>query len=133
MSCRQREPELDNALDDDCDGRIDVHASEAADAFAVALAYPRSAALSFVLREAKGERPVGAPSCADGSGFCTVRLSARELGDGRTQLVARTSDPTQPAASVVISVQAAGKVSSYIAPPLPPGQTERVLGRIAAP
>ena len=135
VSCRPSEPALDNALDDDCDGRIDAAAADSdAAQLAIALAYPRVTAFSFALREqGKSERPVAAPTCAETSAFCTLRLGAGELGSGRPELIARRVDPAQPAAALLISVQAGGKVSSYIAPPRPPEQTEQALGRVAAP
>ena len=129
-SCRPSEPPLANALDDDCDGRVDGAAAE----LAIALAYPRTTGFSFALREAgKGERALAQPACDRASAFCTLRLGPAELGAGHPELVVRRSDPAQPAASVLISVQTAGKVSSYIAPPHSPEQTPQALGRIAAP
>jgi hypothetical protein len=131
LACRATEPSIANALDDDCDGRID-----GADdgALAIALAYPRGSALRLVLQGPRGRSDVTAEPCAETQTFCTVRIRAEQLVHGRQTLLARgeASAESEAPSPLVVSVQARGKVTAYIVA-LTALEQERALGEIALP
>ena len=130
-ACRAREPTLANALDDDCNGRIDGIAGP----LALALAYPKEAAFALALRrgdDGQPERALGPAVCDADAAFCTLRVDADALAGGPYALIARQGAGAARGA-LVVAVQARGAAATYIAPPLPPDQTERVVGQIGVP
>ena len=143
LSCRAHELPEPNALDDDCNQRIDdgLASSSAADtepdgdAVLLALAYPQTAALKLGLRsDGNPSLDLTPTDCGSERAFCTVRFAVRQLAPGRHTLVANSTSiaaGTQPP-SVVVSVQSRGRVTTYLAP-VPPGVQEQPLGQLALP
>ena len=146
LACRAHELPEANALDDDCNQRIDdgltgpgaPAASEAeGDAVLLALAYPQTAALKLGLRSDASLDTVidlTPTDCGSERAFCTVRFAVRQLAPGRHTLIANSAAlaaGTQPP-SVVVSVQSRGRVTTYLAP-VPPGVQEQPLGQLALP
>ena len=144
LSCRPHELPEANALDDDCNQRIDdglagpgapAIGEAEGDAVLLSLAYPQTAALKLGLRS-NGDTTVDlTPSdCGSERAFCTVRFAVRQLAPGRHTLVANSAALAAGAEppSVVVSVQSRGRVTTYLAP-VPPGVQEQPLGQLALP
>ena len=153
LACRAAELPEANALDDDCNERIDdglgsdtaPGADAAQETLVLALAYPRNAPLKLGLRRDEKTLVDLTPSdCGPERSFCTLRVAVRQLAPGRHALVvssaatsapdsAPAASPAAPlAASVVVSVQSHGKVTTYLAP-VPVSATEQVLGQLELP
>jgi len=132
LACRGDEPARPNGLDDDCDGRIDGVDEQAP--VSVVLAYPRALPLTVGIAEPATELPQPAPRCDDESAYCTLWLTSEQLPRGTHALVLRVAaEPARSApAPVVVSVRAAGKVSTYWAP-LGADDHERTLGSLSLP
>jgi len=92
IPCSATEPELDNGLDDNCDGQIDQGSETQAQALRVALAHPNDVDVQLVLSR-------GAPTFAavakaeeqrvcDGSAaFATQRMEVNQLDQGTYQVL----------------------------------------------
>lgn len=131
LACRAAEPSLANALDDDCDGRVDGADDRA---LAIALAYPRGSAVRLALQGPRGRSDVAARPCDAPQPFCTVHIRADQLVRGRQTLLVRRekSAESEAPSPLVVSVQARGKVTAYIVD-LSALEQERALGEIALP
>jgi len=132
LGCRDQEPALANALDDDCDGRID-----GADAtLALVLAYPRTAALqlSWQSGEQAPASLTAPPICAENAAFCTVRLGAETLPHGAHTLLVQATDEGAASlpSSLLVSVQAQGKAAAYLLR-IESAGAPRVVGRLLNP
>ncbi|MDB4985106.1 MAG: hypothetical protein JWN04_284 [Myxococcaceae bacterium] len=139
LACRSAELPGANALDDDCNGRIDDGLGDAGtttdtaspdDALVLALSVPQTAALKLGLRSGTGAPLDLTPvDCSTESAFCTRRLSAAELPHGASRLSVDGSalDAAVPPPSVVLSVQSHGKVTTYVAPAAVGAQEQLLL------
>ena len=116
FACSEREPALANALDDDCDGRIDGVADDAA--LVVALAHPRAVPLRFFFRNAADgpESPLAASACEQSAPFCVLRIDTRPLRHGRHDLWVESAGESSATAeaSLLVSVRAEGKLATYL-------------------
>jgi hypothetical protein len=132
LTCTAEEPVLENALDDDCDGKLDGVANDGS--LLVALAYPRGAALRFWLQE--GERdptPLALPACAEANSFCVVRLDTKSLPHGQHHLLVQaTAESAALPSSVVVSASTQGKLGTYLLR-LDEAGPPRRLGQLANP
>jgi hypothetical protein len=114
-NCRAAEPSLDNALDDDCDGRVDGASATAP--LWLALAYPRASALQLSWQGSdQATAPIQQPACAEDAAFCTVRLGAETFPHGTHTLLVQATDVGASAlpSSLLVSVQAQGKATAYL-------------------
>jgi hypothetical protein len=129
LTCNAAEPTLANALDDDCDGKLDGQPGEQ-----LALAYPRASQLALALIDAGGTEHALAPAtCDQPASFCAARVALAEVAPGTYALTAKRADgATAEASSVLVSVQSQGKVTAYLAS-LAADQPERVLGQLTVP
>jgi hypothetical protein len=152
LPCRAAELAEPNALDDDCNQRIDDGLDDATpagdaerDTLVLALAYPQNAPLKLGLRRDAHTLVDLTPSdCGPERSFCTLRVAVRQLSPGRHALVvsaasasaAESAPGAAPAtaisASVVVSIQSHGKVTTYLAP-VSASATEQVLGQLELP
>jgi hypothetical protein len=132
-NCRATEPSLDNALDDDCDGRVD--GADPAAPLWLALAYPRAAALQLSW-QASEQAPVAItlPACADDAAFCTVKLGAETFPHGTHTLLVQATEVGASAlpSALLVSVQAQGKATAYLLRIEHTGEP-RAVGRLLSP
>jgi hypothetical protein len=132
LACRAAELPLANALDDDCNGQLDD--APATTSLLLAIGYPRAAGVTFALRGPGQQVELAASACDDSQAYCTLQLATDKLAHGRHALVVhpRPEEAATSPASVVVSVQSRGKVTTYLAR-LDETTTERTLGELALP
>lgn len=130
LACRSDELTPQNALDDDCDGRIDGAPAEAE--LVIAAAFPRAAARELVLTDDAKEQLLAPDPCAPTQSFCTARISAEALARGRKTLTLKAQEGESKDAHhpLVVSVQVKGHVATYMADV--DGGTH-TLGQVALP
>jgi hypothetical protein len=131
LACRAAELPVANALDDDCNGQVDDAPSS--DSLLIAIAYPSAAHVPLALRSAAQQIELMASACDDSQAYCTLQLSSEKLARGRHTLLVRARGEGAPSpASVVVSVQSRGKVTTYLAR-LDDTTSEHTLGELALP
>lgn len=127
LSCQQAEQPRANALDDDCDGKVDALSPGAA--LAVSWAAAPGAELAVSLLDAHGQ-PLPATHDSRGSactneGAVVSATSFQQLPPGAAKLVLAhvraCADPSEPT-SAVISISQGGRSRSYTVA-VAPGQT----------
>jgi hypothetical protein len=126
LACRGDESELANALDDDCDGKVDDRHTPSA--LTVALAHPRSATLRFALQSDDGSN-TALPSPCEGDGpYCVLYVSVEALPKGGTLTVqAQQGAP----ASVLVSASAGARAHTYLL--RIDAEAAQPIGRLAKP
>jgi hypothetical protein len=134
-ACRSAELPAPNALDDDCDGRVDSFDKELP--LLIALAFPRVLAQDIALAvrsESAVEVPLVANDCGEERAVCTVYVDTKNLARGRHVLLARHSEQGahQGTHALVVSAQSPGKVTTYLAT-MAADVSEQTLGAIALP
>lgn len=110
LACHAQESELVNALDDDCDGKVDDRQTPSA--LTLALAHARSAALRFALQTDDGKKlPLSSP-CEEAAAYCVLYVSVAELPHAGTLVV--ESEAGALPASVLVSASAGARAHAYL-------------------